>query len=290
MATSDIDALNAEVLSETRRLAEAYAARFEGNGEGELRAWLHVAARREAMVSSVYREADRSYRLPKPHVLAAGVAWEALTLIWQHEEVHTRFIEVRLQDGLLRERALTADLMIWLGAMEGRFLSALTGTGGLRQVLSKLAARFGAMMVPDRVPEFALGLTSLDPREFFLLCAALESTARQCYTRMEVLSDQFADKLAREGRPSLEIENLSRELHLKMLDETFHEQAFGEIAGWLHGDQFDAGLTARDCAIRLARLLPRGAKALDSSDGAQVITDGGLGKLFKSHDLLVVVA
>lgn len=288
MATSDIGALNAEVLSETQRLAEAYAAKFEGNVEGELRAWLHVAARREAMVSSVYREADRSYRLPEPRVPAAEIAWEALTLIWQHEEVHTRFIEVRLQDGVLKERALTADLMIWLGTMEGRFLSALTGKG-LGQALAKLAAQFGAMMAPERVPDFAASLTALNPRDFFLLCATLETTARQCYARMEMLADRLADKLGREGRPTLQIENLSRELHLKVLDETFHEQAFGEIAGWLRDDQFDTSLTPRDCAMRLARLLPRGAKTFAAPDGSQVVTDGGLGKLFKAHDLVVVV-
>lgn len=288
MATTEIGALNAEVLSETQRLAEAYAARFEGNVEGELRAWLHVAARREAMVSSVYREADRSYRLPEPRVPAAEVAWEALTLIWQHEEVHTRFIEVRLQDGLLRERALTADLMIWLGTMEGRFLSALTGKGP-GQVLTRLAAQLGAMVAPERIPGFAASLTTLNPREFFLLCATLETTARQCYARMETLADELADKLGRAGRPTLQIENLSRELHLKVLDETFHEQAFGEIAGWLRGDQFDPGLTPRDCAMRLARWLPRGAKTSAAPDGAPIVTDGGLGKLFKAHDLVVVV-
>jgi len=288
MVTSEIPALNAEVLSETQRLAEAYAAKFAGNVEGELRAWLHVAARREAMVSRVYGEADRGYRLPEPRVPAAEVAWEAGTLIWQHEEVHTRFIEVRLQDGVLRERALTADLMIWLGTMEGRFLSALTGDGA-RQVLARVAAWFGAMMAPDQVPGFVASLTSLSPREFFLLCAALETTARQCYARMETLANQLADQLARAGRPALQIENLSRELHLKVLDETFHEQAFGEMAGWLKNDRFDLGLTSRDCALRLARLLPRVIKAGHAFDDAPVITDGGLGKLFRAHDLVVVV-
>jgi hypothetical protein len=288
MTTSDITALNAEVLSETQRLAEVYAMKFEGDVEGELRAWLHIAARREAMVSEVYREAERSYRLPRPHVPAARVAWDALTLIWQHEEVHTRFIETRLADGIFRERALTAELMIWLGTMEGRFLASLTGDAGLRQVLTKLAVRLGALFAPRTVPEFALALAELGPREFFLLCGALETTARECYRRMEVLADLLADRLAHGAGRSLQMENLTRELRMKTLDETFHEQAFGEIAGWVTGNQLDPSLTEQACAQRLAALLPRGTKAVRTMD-MYVVTDGGLGKLFKAHGVSLVV-
>jgi hypothetical protein len=263
--------------------------KFEGDPEGELRAWLHIAARREAMVSDVYGEAERSYRLPEPHVPAGEVAWEALTLIWQHEEVHTKFIEVRLKDGMLKDRALTAELMIWLGTMEGRFLAALTGRPGLRQVLSKLAAHLGALLAPNTVPGFALALAELGPREFFLLCAALEATAHQSYARMEVLAERLSDKLAHGGRHSLQMENLSRELHLKTLDETFHEQAFEEMAGWVVGDQLDPSLNSRTCAQRLARLLPRAERTTRGPDSPFVVTDGGLGKLFKTHGLSLVV-
>ena len=41
--------------------------------DGELRAWLHIAARREAMVTSVYAEAARIQRLPEPRAPAGGV-------------------------------------------------------------------------------------------------------------------------------------------------------------------------------------------------------------------------
>ena len=287
--TSDIGTLNMEILSETQRLANAYAVKFEGDPEGELRAWLHIAARREAMVSDVYDEAERSYRLPEPHVAAGKVAWEALTLIWQHEEVHTKFIEVRLKDGVLKERALTAELMLWLGTMEGRFLAALTSRPSLRQVLSKLAVHVGALCAPNKIPGFALALAELGLREFFLLCAALETTARQSYARMEVLAGLLADKRPHEICGSLQMENLSRELRLKTLDETFHEQAFEEMACWVVGDQFDPQLTARTCAQRLAKLLPRAAKAVRDPETSCVATDGGLGKLFKVHGLSLVV-
>lgn len=285
---NDIEALNAEILSETRKLAETYAAKFRGDPEGELRAWLHIAARREAMVSDVYSEAERSYRLPEPHVPAGGVAWEAVTLIWQHEAVHTTFIEVRLKDGVLKERALSAELMNWLGTMEGRFLTALTGRSGLRRILSKLAVHIAALFAPEKVPEFTLALAEMDPREFFLLCSALETTARQSYARMEELAGMLAAQLARDVRRSPQLENLTRELHLKILDEAFHEAAFQEMAGWVVDGHLDPKLTAHTCAQRLANLLPCGERPRDL-DHIYVVTDGGLMKLFKQQGLRVVV-
>jgi len=288
MTVTQFKALSSEILSQTEKLAEAYSSKFEGDPEGELRAWLHVAARREAMVSDVYGKAERSYRLPEPHVPAAQIAWEALTLIWQQEEVHTKFIEVRLKDGLLKDRALSADLMIWLGAMEGKFLASLTGRPGLRQIFSKLAVHAGLIFAPSMVPEFTLALAEMAPREFFLLCAALEATACQSYARMVVLAEVLAEKLARDAHRSLQIENLAREFRLKRLDEAFHEEAFYEMAGWVVDDQLDASLTVDDCALRLASLLPRGVKALGTSPSPYVLTDGGLGKLFHARGLYIV--
>jgi hypothetical protein len=286
---TDIAALNAEILSETAALAEAYARRFHGAPEAELRAWLHVAARREAMVSDVYGEAERCYRLPEPRTPAGDVAWEAITLIWQHEKVHTTFIEARLKDGILQGRNLTADLLIWLGAMEGRLLAALTGRPGLRRVLAALALRVGAAVMPGAVPGFAAELAELGPREFFLLCGALETTARQSYARMAELAGMLAASAERDGQPSLQLENLVRGLHLTELDEAFHEQAFHEMAGWVEGGALDPQLTGRDCALRLARLLPRGERS--TRDGRLlVVTDGGLGKLFKHHGISLAIA
>jgi hypothetical protein len=288
MGANDIETLNAEILAETEKLASSYAAKFEADPEAELRAWLHVAARREAMVSTVYGEAERSYRLPGPRSDAGDVAWEALTLIWQQEEVHTRFIEVKLIDGVLKGPPLGAELMIWLGTMEGNFLRALTRRPGLWQILAKLAVNLGVVFAPGKLPGFATALSELGLRDLFLLFAVLESTARQCYARMEVLADRLADKLAHDSHRSLQIENLVRELRLKTLDETFHERAFEEIAGWVVGDQLDRRMTARSCAQRLADLLPRGAKVAAGGGGA-VVTDGGLGQLFTSRGLSVVV-
>jgi hypothetical protein len=241
------------------------------------------------MVSTVYGEAERSYRLPEPRSDAGEVAWEALTLIWQQEEVHTRFIEVKLVDGVLKGPPLGAELMIWLGTMEGRFLRALTRRPGLWQILAKLALNVGAVFTPDKIPGFAHALAELGPRDLFLLFAVLETTARQAYARMEVLAERLADRLAHDSYRSLQIENLARELRLKTLDETFHEHAFEEMASWVVGDQLDRSMTARGCAQRLANLLPRGAKVAGDPSGSSVVTDGGLGELFKARGLSVVV-
>jgi len=285
---NDIEALNADILSETQKLVDEYAVKFQGDPDGELRAWLHIAARREAMVTSVYQEADRIQRVPKPRVPAGEVAWDALTLIWQQESVHTKFIEVKLSDGLLRGGPLSADLMIWLGTTEGTFLTALTGRAGLRQILSKLAIYLGTLFAPSTVPEFARALSELALRDFFLLCSALESTARQCYARMETLAATIAERLARDI-PSPQLKSLTHELRRATLDEAFHEAAFQEMAGWVTNGQIDPALVARACAQRLLNLLPRPEIVQRDPRVTQVRTDGGLGTLFRKHGLSIVV-
>jgi hypothetical protein len=281
---TDIEDLNNEILRETGTLAGEYAARFPGDPDGELRAWLHIAVRREAMVSCVYQEAKRIQRLPEPHVEAGKVAWDALTLIWQQEAVHTTLIEVKLRDGLLRDAPLSADLDIWQGSLEGTFLTALTGRPGLRQVLSKLAISFGALLVPSMVPDFARELSELDLREFFLLCSALETTARQCYARMETLAASITKRL--EGDvPSPQFHSLTDELQRATLEETFHEAAFQEMAGWVVNGQIDPSLPPRPCAKRLLDLLPRPKTTPRDGLVTHVLTDGGLGTLFREHNL-----
>ncbi|HSR98067.1 MAG TPA: hypothetical protein VLM79_13500, partial [Kofleriaceae bacterium] len=248
------------------------------------RAWLHIAVRREAMVKSVYDEANRMQRLPTPRVPAGEVAWEALTLIWQQEAVHTTFVETRLKDGLLRDRAWSTDLDLWQGTLEGKFLTALTSRAGLRQILSKLAVQFGARFVPNAVPEFVRELSELGLREFFLLCSALEATARQSYARMEALAASVAERLARDV-PSLQLRSLTQELQRVTLDETFHEAAFQEMAGWVVNGQINPALVDRTCAKRLLDLLPVPENRNRNAPVWQVLTDGGLGKLFRKHNL-----
>jgi hypothetical protein len=275
--------VNRDILIETQKLATAYSDKFQGDPEGELRAWLQIAARREALVTDVYGEAERTYRFPEPRCPAADVAWEALTLIWQQEAVHTKFIEVRLTDGTLKDGALSTDLLLWLGTMEGKFLGALTRRPGLTNTLARIATRLGAMFAPENVPGFTAGLGEMDPREFFLLCATLETTARQAYARMETLADVLADKSALGAKKSLQLESLARELNLKCLDETFHEEAFQEMATWVIEGKLDPSRDARECAERLAALLPRSARDPGANDNPNFVTDGGLGQLFRNR-------
>ncbi len=285
---TDIEALNDDILRETRTLADEYAAKFQGDPDGELRAWLHIAVRREAMVTFIYHEANRMQRLPTPRAPAGEVAWDALTLIWQQEAGHTTFVGTRLKDGLLRDGPWSTDLDRWQGTLEGNFLTALTGRTGLRQILSKLAVQFGALFVPSAVPEFARELSELDLREFFLLCSALEATARQCYARMEALAASVAQQFARDV-PSLQLRSLIHELHRATLDETFHEAAFQEMASWVVNGQINPELVDRPCAKRLLDLLPVPENRDRSAPVWQILTDGGLGKLFRKHNLAFVI-
>lgn len=285
---TEIEALNERILQETATLAGEYAARFQGDPDGELRAWLHIAVRREAMVTSVYQEPNRVQRLPRPRAPAGEVAWDALTLIWQQEAGHTTFVETRLRDGLLRDRTRSTELDLWQGTLEGKFLTALTGRPGLLRILSKLAVEFGGRIAPSAVPDFARELSELDLGEFFLLCSALEATARQCYARMEALAASVADRLARDV-PSVQLRNLTQELHRATLDETFHEAAFQEMAGWVVNGQINPTLVDRVCAKRLMELLPGPEKRNRSAPAWQVLTDGGLGTLFRKHRLPYVI-
>ena len=122
-----------------------------------------------------------------------------------------------------------------------------------------------------------------------MLCAALETTARESYARMEKLTDALIGSRTGDVARSLQLENLSRELRLKTLDETFHEQAFLEMAGWVVNGQLDPTLTERACADRLATHLPRGAKSIHDPNIAHVITHGGLSSLFEARGLSIVV-
>ncbi len=284
---NDIESMRIELLSATAALAAEYEKKFAGDPEGELRAWLHVAVRREAMVSRVYGEAERSYRISEPRQPAADVAWEAMTLIWQHEETHTKFLEVRMKDGFFREKHIAADLMIWIGHLEGRMLTALTGSG-MRRAFAKLLAQLGSVIAPSSESDFALGLSELDIREFFLLAAILETTAHQSYGRMAELAGRLASSHS-ETRHQLQLKNLTNELHLKILDEAFHEQSFLEMASWITNGQFDSALTEALCARRLANLLPPGSRTTRDPNKWIVATDGGLGKLFRKRRISVEV-
>src|SRR5579871_5600826 len=118
---TDVEVVNEQILRETKKLAADYAERFKGDALGELQAWLQIAARREAMVSQVYGISEREYRLPEPRPPAGDTARQALTLSYKQEAVHTRFMQVWLDQGTVRVSGMAPSLMTWLGQTEGKF-------------------------------------------------------------------------------------------------------------------------------------------------------------------------
>src|SRR5690242_15836868 len=120
--------LNHKIITKTKALAAEYSQKFSGDPDGELRAWLAIAARREALVYQVYGEAQRKVRLPDPQRGAERAAWDTLTEIWQQEAIHTELTRARLSSGLvsLGGGPLAPAVLQTIGALEGQMLCNLT--------------------------------------------------------------------------------------------------------------------------------------------------------------------
>lgn len=282
-------ALRQVIVDETKALAAAYRLLFAGDTRAELQAWLEIAVRREALVREVYGAVQRERRLPSPRFSAERVAWDALTEIWQEENVHTELVRARLVDGFMRQqhaevRTKVAEV---LGAAEGKVLSALTEEHpSLRQLVAGLAVALGGGLVPAP----ARALEPLGPREFFGLAQALELTARLSYQRMEELAAELVVQL----QPSVQLAGLRRELRRTRLDEEFHERAFGLMATWTdESGHFVAELDEMACVQALCNLLPHALPTTVSKvirgRATYVATDGSLGKFFKRHGIDLVL-
>ncbi len=229
-----------------------YATRFEGDLVGELRAWLHIAARREATITEVHRDLLRRPELANPTSPAMEVALEVFTLIAKHEARHREFIESVLTGELFRARTFAADLMIWLGAVEATVLGPLTSQATAQRALG--------------------GLLSL--------CSALEERSRACYVQLE----RLARALWQAGDHRTALDDLARESSLRVLEEQVHERAFREMATWASPAEGALEISRRAYVQRLAPLLPRSAGAGEARH-ARVLTHAGLAELFE-HDNL----
>jgi hypothetical protein len=286
--------LNYKIIAETNALAAEYRQKFSGDPESELRAWLEIAARREALVYQVYGEAQRKVRLPDMQTGAERAAWDALTEIWQQEAIHTELTRARLASGQvsLGGRPLAPAVLQAIGSLEGRLLCSLTPTRPtLGQALARLFVMAGAVLAPGAVPEFTRELGTMNAREFFELAATLELTARQAYRRM---GDLLKLLLAKREAPSVQLQGLQRELHRAYLDEDFHERVFLRMTTWMDATgRFKRGLSERECVLQICDLLPqvpeptRGTEPLGNS--TYVVTDGGIGALAKRHGIELVV-
>ncbi|NRD43297.1 hypothetical protein [Corallococcus exiguus] len=286
--------LNYRIVVETNALAAKYKEKFKGDPEGELRAWLMIAARREALVYQVYGEAQRKARLPDLETGAEEAAWDALTEIWQEEAVHTEFTRARLTSGLmsLSGSLLTPEVIQAIGEMEGRMLCALTpARPGLGQALARLITWAGAVLAPGAVPEFARELGVMNAREFFELAATLELTAKQAYRRMHELVRSL---LARREAPSVQLQGLQRELFRAYQEEDFHEKAFSWMMKWMDSaGRFKSALSKRECLQQICDLMPQSPEPLRGTEPREgvlyVVTDGGLGALARRYGIELVV-
>lgn len=286
--------LNSRIVAETNALAAKYRQKFTGDPEGELRAWLEIAARREALVYHVYSEAQLHKRLPSPESGAEHAAWDTLTEIWQQEAKHKELTRARLTSGLmsLGDGPLSPALLQFIGDLEGRLLCSLTpARPSLGEALSRLVVRAGAAIVPEAVPGFAREFGTMDVRAFFVLAATLELTAKQAYRRM---GDVLRLLLAKREEPSVQLQGLLRELHHAYRDEDFHERAFLRMTSWMDtAGRFKRGLSKRECAQQIIDLLPQAPEPIRGTEprgnAIYVVTDGGVGALAKRYGIELVV-
>ncbi len=286
--------LNHKIIVETNALAAEYKQKFIGDPEGELRAWLETAARRESLVYHVYGEAQRNERLPNPESGAEHAAWDTLTEIWQQEAIHTELTRARLASGLMSGGGgpLPTAMLQFIGSLEGRLLCSLTSARPtLGQVLARLFVMAGAEIVPGAVPGFTRELGTMDARAFFALAATLELTAKQAYRRM---GDLLKLLLAKREEPSVQLQGLLRDLHRAYVDEDFHQRAFLWMTRWMDGaGRFKRGLSEQECVQQICALLPQPAEPIRGTEprgnSTYVVTDGGIGALARRHGIELVV-
>ncbi len=286
--------LNYKIIAETNALAAEYRQKFIDDPEGELRAWLEIAARREALVYHVYGEAQRNERLPNPESGAERAAWDALTAIWQQEAKHKESTRARLASGLMSmgDGPLSPALIQIIGTIEARLLCSLTpARPTLGQALARLFVMAGAVLAPGAVPEFTRELGTMNAREFFEFAATLELTARQTYQRMSDLLSLLLAK--REVRPA-QLEEFLSDLDLAYLEEEFHERAFLRMTSWMDAaGRFKRELSERECVQQICDLLPRPREPIRGTEppgeSTYVLTDGGIGALAKRHGIELVV-
>ncbi|NMO18776.1 hypothetical protein HPC49_14035 [Pyxidicoccus fallax] len=289
-----MNGLSSKIVAETNVLAAEYRRKFIGDPEGELRAWLEIAARREALVYYVYSEAQRHERLPNSESGAERAAWDTLTEIWQQEAKHKELTRARLASGLmsLGNGPLSPAWLQVIGEVEGRMLCRLTpARPSLGQTLARLFLMAGAAIAPGAVPSFARELDTMNARAFFELAATLELTAKQAYWRMGELLKEL---LAKREEPSVQLQGLQRELHLTYDDEDFHERAFLWMTTWMDAaGRFKRGLSERECVQQIIDLLPQAPEPIRGTEPREnalyVVTDGGVGALAKRHGIELVV-
>lgn len=286
------------ILKHTETIAAQLAHRFADDPKAELDCWVATAQQREAMVVEVYKLANLARRVPDQADGAAAIVTlvrDTIASIWAQEASHVSLM------GSLRKVNAPQRLQIAgeQGTLEGLMTSWATSGG----VLGKLArASIGAAGVFEAAPAFTADLQAMSMAEFFRFSAELEQTASNGYSRILALLEQLEQK----GEPSGYGLMSQYEFATVLAEEQFHEAVFNHLRKWLKkGDQQLAAVDlekAKESLFRLAskhlglkrvRGVPRALRSTPSfleADGDALISDGGLGPLFKQYGIPFRVA
>jgi len=281
------------IIRYTEQVAGEVAERLGHDPREELAWWIRTAHQREAMVSEMYEVSGFDRRMGAQSSAAAEVMRSSVLSIWAHEQSHTRYLSTIRSDSESLEG--TASLQ---GALEG-WVTQNAVDGG---VLGRLLIAIGSAM--GQVPEFARELGEMRLDQLLRFYAELETTARMGYQRMLVLSAKVAESsqsLAELG-PTFRFD-VARIL----CEETFHESAFLEMAGWVEaGGVVSEALSAESCALALHRLCERNLTMAALQAGAAQcgprlesdipmdgtsgwVSDAGMGSVFARYGLAVPV-
>jgi hypothetical protein len=270
----------------TEEVARELARTLAGDPGEELRTWLRLAHRREAMVTELYRISNVDERLRASDGAGpAAVMRAAMASIWAHEESHTRFLSI------IRGLSGSPGLEELQGRIEGKITAGAVSGGLLARALIAVGGSLG------KVPDFAADLRRMGLRQLVSFHGELEATARAGYERILALHRRVAgDATTVRDLGATFVYDIARIL----AEERFHEDAFGAMARWIDDDgEGFAPLAEADCARLLFDLAERNLsvgvvrRLLDPAapvdkglePGAPWISDGGIGELLRAHGL-----
>ena len=277
------------IIAYTEQIAGEIANRYVAAPLAELQLWLRLAHQREAMVSQLYELSEFDTHLaeatdPEIRQLIHSVVHG----IWAHEASHTTYLST------VREGAGTRAALAQLqGEVEGWVTQRATRGDTLARLLIAVGAALG------KVPGFARELQRMSLLELLQFNAELEATARMGYERILQIAAQVEPARLNDFGYSLPYDIASI-----LAQETFHHGVFVEMQGWLRGA--GSGLNQQHCTQALHRLCGQtlgtgvvralatemrpGFEASFPPSGAEWVSDGGLGGVFRAAGLSVPIA
>ncbi len=199
----------------------------------ELLLWLHIAQRREAMVSQVYDPGfvwSQLSRWQEEHDVPDDVvaaAQRALAGVWAQEAAHQAYFTAILNSAFGHEQLPDEFEKMWegmRGKVEGRVLRSRIATERWRRHLARVAITIGRAIM--EVPPYVESLREVTFSEFCEINGDLEQTAVSGYNEMLVLTRRLK-KSGLVAETQL-VFDLTRTLN----DERYHEALFRSLARW----------------------------------------------------------